>query len=66
MKKVSVFGRMYSRWLLTVPKHDIYECDLDGRKCGKGQEREGGREGGYKDVACTDTHTGKKQIISIR
>lgn len=26
---------------VTLPKNDIYECDLDGRKCGKGQEREG-------------------------
>lgn len=30
----------------------IYECDLDGRKCGKGQEQEEEREneGGCRDV----------------
>lgn len=44
------FGWMYQ--LLTVPENDIYEGDLDGRKCGKGQER--GEEGGMS-LECTET-----------
>lgn len=46
---------MHSHWQLTVLWNDIYDFDLDGRKCGKGRRRE--------DVAVCKEHERRKRIF---